>query len=100
MADAQEMPPSAAGLRISVGVFSDRERAARRAAAVSRLGLSPQVGEHTHAATTYWLDVRVRSGGQDLRPTDVDALNLSGANVNVAPCVGQAAVVATDLPPA
>jgi hypothetical protein len=86
IADAAEMPPSPAGLRVAIGVFTEREGAERRAAAVSQLGFTPRVAEHTHPATRYFLDVRVRGGSQGLKPGDLETLNRSGANVSLVPC--------------
>jgi len=45
--------------RISVGLFSDRERADRRAAEVQRLGYAPDVTERLHIGTTWWVDLHL-----------------------------------------
>ncbi|HEY6924534.1 MAG TPA: SPOR domain-containing protein [Steroidobacteraceae bacterium] len=74
--------------RVSVGFFSDRERADRRAASLKKLGLEPEVGERKVPGTVFWLDVEVPPGAAV--PT---AQELTGggattatAPVEVAPC--------------
>ena len=55
--DAHVMKESAEGRRVSVGLFSQRERAERRALAVKHMGLEPQVAERRFPGTVYWVDV-------------------------------------------
>ena len=58
--DARLMPDDGEGHRISVGLFSERERAEHRATAVQKLGLKTQVGERTEKGTVYWVDLALR----------------------------------------
>jgi hypothetical protein len=62
--DAHVMKASPAGRRISVGLFSRRERAERRAAAVQKMGLEPEVAERRFPGTIYWVDVMLHAGEQ------------------------------------
>ncbi len=55
--DAHVMKPSADGRRVSVGLFSARERAERRAKAMALMGLDPQISERDFPGTLYWVDV-------------------------------------------
>lgn len=61
-ADAEAMPPSPEGRRISAGVFGERERAESVAARMQRLGLQPVVAARTREEQTFWVDL-------DLAPT-------------------------------
>src|SRR5581483_5241189 len=58
--DAHVMKESAEGRRVSVGLFSKRERAERRALAVKHMGLDPQVAERRFPGTVYWIDVTLQ----------------------------------------
>lgn len=49
------------GRRVSVGLFSERARADRRASAVSKLGFQPDVTERIRIGTTYWIDLELRT---------------------------------------
>jgi hypothetical protein len=64
--DAKVMQDSAssgeAGHRVSVGVFSDRDRADRRAQSIKKLGLEPTVAERKVPGTVFWADVDVPPG--------------------------------------
>lgn len=50
--------------RVAVGIFSEEERAERRAAQVKKLlGLTPVIEPHERTETTYWLDMNIADGG-------------------------------------
>jgi hypothetical protein len=55
--DAHVMKESPEGHRVSVGLFSKRERADRRAQAVKHMGLNPEIAERKFPGTVYWVDV-------------------------------------------
>src|SRR5581483_1471866 len=55
--DAHVMKEAAEGRRVSVGLFSKRERAEHRALAVQHMGLDPQIAERRFPGTVYWVDV-------------------------------------------
>lgn len=98
LSDARIMPISSEGRRISVGIFSERVRAERRARALERLGLEPQIGERKVKNSLYWLDLDLR-GGQappstdGLLPSDGDA-----APVQVASCPAPASDTVSSAP--
>jgi len=95
--DAQPMPRTEEdGRRVSVGLFSDRGRAERRAKAVSRLGFKADITERRRTGTFYWIDVDLaqaptRLSEDDLRPKDMPA-----AQWELKPCPEPAA----EAPPA
>jgi hypothetical protein len=60
--DAHLMPDTGAAHQVSVGLFSDRDRADRRAQSVQKLGLQPEVAERKLPATVFWLDVTLPPG--------------------------------------
>ncbi|MBV9345925.1 MAG: SPOR domain-containing protein [Gammaproteobacteria bacterium] len=62
--DALVMPATVeAGRRLSLGLFSERSRAEKRAAAARRLGLRAEVSERRLPASVYWLDLAAPSAG-------------------------------------
>jgi len=66
--------PGDAGYLISLGVFSEIARAARRREEVRALGLEPTVVDRTRRGTVYWVDLSL-AGGQSL---DLEALQTPG----------------------
>jgi hypothetical protein len=62
VSDARIMPVSPEGRRVSVGVFSERIRAERRAHALERLNLVPTIGERRTPGTVYWEEVDLKPG--------------------------------------
>jgi len=86
--DAHLMPDAGDAHRVSVGLFSDRTRADRRAQSLQKLGLQPEVAERKAPGTSFWVDVDLPPGTPD--PT---AQDFSGAHpsspVTVAPCHGE-----------
>jgi len=67
--DAHVMREAAEGRRISVGLFSDRDRAQERANAIRKTGLEPLIAERKFPGTVYWVDVALRPGISTL-PTE------------------------------
>ena len=63
VADAYIMPAADQTNVISLGIFSEPERAQRRAEEVRSLGFTPSVADRTRRDTVYWIDI-------DLKPTD------------------------------
>jgi len=55
--DAHPVPAADDGRRVSVGLFSERPRAERRARAVQHLGFSPDIVERRRSGTIYWIDL-------------------------------------------
>lgn len=64
--DVYLMPGSESAQVLSLGVFSDYQRAQRRAAEVQALGLTPRIEDRTRAGTVYWLDVDLQEPGQQI----------------------------------
>jgi SPOR domain len=60
--DAHLMPDTGDVRQVSVGLFSDKDRADRRAQSLQKLGLQPEVAERKLPATVFWMDVDVPMG--------------------------------------
>jgi hypothetical protein len=58
-ADAYPMPEDDGERTISLGLFSDEERAERLRKQATELGLEPEVVPQSREATTWWVDVRL-----------------------------------------
>jgi len=79
--DAHVMKEAAEGRRVSVGLFSKRERAEHRALAVQHMGLDPQIAERRFPGTVYWVDVTLEPSRT--LPTQSDA---TAGKVNAQAC--------------
>jgi hypothetical protein len=86
--DAEAMPPEAGGRRISLGLYSDRDRADARAKAVRVLGLKPRMGQRTVPGTVYWLDLKLPNSSVSVPLKDVSDLEPGGGSspISVQPC--------------
>jgi hypothetical protein len=84
--DAIVMPETPdAGRRLSLGLYSERPRADRRAQAVRETGLKAEVAEHKIPSTTYWVDLAPRPG---MTTVPIQDLYAEGVNSRIAvqPC--------------
>jgi hypothetical protein len=61
--DAHAMPESDAGRRVSVGLFTEKDRAQKRAAAVTRLGYTAEIVDRKQPGTVYWVDLELSANG-------------------------------------
>ena len=86
--DAEAMPADAGGRRVSLGLFTDKVRAARRARAVRTLGLRPAMTERMLPGTVYWLDLTLANSTVTVPLKDLSALEPAGggAPVSQQPC--------------
>ena len=64
--DVYLMPGSDPENVLSLGVFSDYQRAQRRADQVRSLGLTPQISDRKRAGSVFWLDVDLKEPGQTI----------------------------------
>jgi hypothetical protein len=84
--DALVMPASAeAGRRVSLGLFTERARAERRAEAVRAMGLKPEITERKIPGTLYWVDLAPQPGMTSVPLQDLFAEGVS-SKVSVQPC--------------
>lgn len=93
--DARVMPETAdAGRRLSLGLYSERSRAERRAQAVRQAGLSAEIAERKLPGTLYWVDLTPPTG---VNTVALQGLLAGGVNSRVAvqPCLPTAEALPT-----
>jgi hypothetical protein len=85
--DAHIMKNYSTNRRVSVGMFSTRERAEKRAAGIRNMGLLPEIGERRFPGTVYWVDVALKRGpgSKQLLPEYLFA-DIGHAKVAIQPC--------------
>lgn len=66
VSDVYMMPGSDSQNVLSLGVFSDHQRAQRRVDEVRALGLSPRIDDRKRAGAVYWIDVELQEPGQTI----------------------------------
>lgn len=64
--DVYVMPGADPENVLSLGVFSDYQRAQRRADQVRSLGLTPQISDRKRSGSVFWLDVNLKEPGQTI----------------------------------
>jgi len=74
--DARPMAEASDGRRVSVGLFSEKERAEKRVQALSRIGIPAAIVERKQASTIYWVDLDL---GANDRTVPTEGM-LSGAD--------------------
>jgi SPOR domain len=98
--DARAMADSgAADRRVSVGLFSERERAEKRAKQVQKLGLKAEVAERRLPVSVYWVDVTPPSERSSVPIDDLLAEGI-GSKVGVEACPRPAVPAVTTSPAA
>jgi hypothetical protein len=86
VADAYAMPGDGRNVTISLGLFSERQRALRRLDDAKAAGLSPRIVDRERTGTVYWIDVDV------VPPAELpDAARLEGEagrilRLEISPC--------------
>ena len=83
--DARLMPESGETRRVSVGLFTARQRADRRAQAVQKLGLQPEVAERKLPGTVFWQDVTLPAGTATLPAENLSGEG-AGSHLELVPC--------------
>lgn len=88
--DARVVPESSpAGRRVSLGIYSERGRAERRAEAVRQSGLTAEIAERKLGATVYWIDLTAPAGiDADAVPVKDLPADRSTSRIGVQPCPG------------
>jgi hypothetical protein len=66
ISDVYLMPGTDPGYTLSLGVFSDHQRAQRRADEARALGLDTRIEDRKRAGSVYWLDVEPAEPGQTI----------------------------------
>lgn len=86
--DAEAMPPAVGGRRVSLGLFTDRDRAGRRMKTVQGMGFKPVMAERMLPGTVYWLDFTLPNSATAVPLKDVSSLEAGGDSsvISVQPC--------------
>lgn len=83
--DATVIATQEAGARLSLGLYSERARADRRAQAVQRIGLKAEVAERKLPGTVYWVDLAPQPGMNTIPIQDLFAEG-TRSRIAVQPC--------------
>ncbi len=86
VADAHAMPESDKGRRVSVGFFTERDGAERRARTVKTLGLNADIEKRTQSTAAHWVDVYIDSSGQSLPAEGLLSLEEVGSRLEIKEC--------------
>jgi hypothetical protein len=79
MNDVYVLPGSESGNVLSLGVFSDRQRAQRRAEDARSAGLNPRIDDRKRAGAVYWLDV---DQPEPIQPVDTSIFQTEPGKIN------------------
>lgn len=88
IADAHAMPESDEGRRVSVGLFSEKDRAEKRASAVKRLGYKPEIVERKQPGTVYWVDLALTANDRTVPTEGLLSDNDTSAHLEIRVCPG------------
>lgn len=86
--DAEAMPADAGGRKVSLGLFTDHDRAERRAKVVQAMGFQTAMTERMLPGTVYWLDLTLPNASAAVPLKDVSDLEPGGGSsaISVQPC--------------
>jgi hypothetical protein len=73
---------------VSLGLYSERERAERRVSDLRRFGVDPAIVEQQHKVTQWWLDVTLRPGDPPFNAAALIQAVSGAAGVATQPCAG------------
>lgn len=96
--DAHAMPEASDGRRVSVGLFTEKDRAVKRAAAVKRLGYSTEIVERKQPSTVYWVDLYLGANDRTVPTEGLLSGDDAGARVEIRVCSGSAPEPAAPKP--
>jgi hypothetical protein len=86
ISDARVLPDEPGGRRVSVGLFSERDRAEKRAQAVKKLGFTAEVSERTQPGTVYWIDMDVGANERSVPTEGLLSLEDKNARLEIRIC--------------
>ena len=84
--DARVMPDEPGGRRVSVGLFSERDRAEKRAQAVKKLGFAADITERTQPGTIYWVDMDVGANERAVPTEGLLSLEDTNSRIEIRVC--------------
>ena len=86
--DARVMPESQGERRVSVGLFSERDRAEKRAQAVRKLGFGAEITDRSQPGTVYWVDIDVGVSERSVPTEGLLSLENAGSRLEIRVCPG------------
>jgi hypothetical protein len=89
LTDVRTMPVTTAeeARRVSVGLFTEKDGAERRARAVKAgLGLTPVITEQHNSQATYWVDITLTSPGQAVSTEGLLPAAVKGGHIEIRDC--------------
>jgi hypothetical protein len=84
--DAHSMPAEQGEKRVSVGLFSERDRAEKRAQAVKKLGFTADISERTQPGTVYWIDMDIGATERSVPTAGLLSLEDTGSRLEIRVC--------------
>jgi hypothetical protein len=102
VSDVEVTPPGTnqTEATVSLGIYSERERAERRVTDLRRLGVNPSIVEQKHKLTQWWLDVPQRPGDPPLDPGALHKALPAAAGAGFVPCPAAAPTGSPPVAPA
>jgi hypothetical protein len=97
--DAHAMPETNGNRSVSVGLFSERDRAEKRAQAVKKLGYAAQVAERRQPGTVYWVDLELGANDRTVPTEGLLSLEEAGARLEIRVCPATAPSTTPARPP-
>ncbi len=91
VSDIDVTPPASnqTDATVSLGLYSERERAEHRVSDLRRFGVDPAIVEQQHKVTQWWLDVTLRPGDPPLNAAALALAVTGAAGVTTLPCQAQ-----------
>lgn len=90
LTDAAPMPETSEGRRVSVGLFSEKDRAEKRASAINKLGLSADLVERKQPGTVYWVDMDLGANDRSVSTEGLLSADDPGGRLEIRVCPGSA----------
>jgi hypothetical protein len=84
--DAAPMPETSEGRRVSVGLFSEKDRAEKRASAIKKLGLEADLVERKQAGTVYWVDMELGANDRSVSTEGLLSADDPGGRLEIRVC--------------
>ncbi len=99
LSDAHAMPETDSGRRVSVGLFSERDRAEKRAQAVKKLGFAAEVAERKQPGTVYWVDLELGANERTVPTEGLLSIEDAGSRLEIRVCPVSAPAPTPGRPP-
>ena len=97
--DARVMPEAQDGRRVSVGLFSERDRAEKRAQAVKKLGYTAEITERRQPGTVYWVDLEINANDRSVPTEGLLSFETAGSRLEIRVCPASEPASAPPTPP-